>query len=103
MDRRHTELINLLTPVIASTKVLCRRVLEHDCHIKATHAARSSPPTANGSGTVFHIALDGIDEGIELAGTEYALAASRGASCNLDSAYIWDARRRSIASLPRCW
>jgi hypothetical protein len=99
MDRRHTELINVLTHVIAATKVLCRRALEQDCDNKAKLAARSSTPTANGSGTVLRIALDGIDEGIELAGTEHALAASRGARCKLDSAYIWVGHKRSMASL----
>jgi hypothetical protein len=79
------QIINLLTPIVASTKVLCRCAMEFDYHNKAKLAARSSTPTANATGTVFRIAVDGIEEGIELAGTEYALTASRGASGKLDS------------------
>jgi len=82
--------------------VINRRALLHDCR-KTNLTMRSHKPDAKGTGTIFQIALDGVDEGLELAGADYVLRASFTTGMldsaavevvhlpSLDSVHIWRA------------
>jgi hypothetical protein len=64
--------VEVRKPLASSAEVLCSRAVKPDC-LTAKLIVRSYEPDAMGMGTIFRIALDNIDEGLALAGADYAL------------------------------
>jgi hypothetical protein len=64
--------VKVLKPLVLSVEVLSSRALKHEC-LTAKLIVRSYQPDAMGTGTIFRIALDNIDEGLALTGADYAL------------------------------
>ncbi|KAJ1629898.1 hypothetical protein T492DRAFT_872656 [Pavlovales sp. CCMP2436] len=94
------KLVKLLKPLelrTASSKVINRRALLQDWP-KVNLTMRSHKPDAKETGTIFQIALDGVDEGLELAGADCVLRASF-ITGMLDSAAVEVVRLPSLESV----